>query len=186
MQPLDRAPQMCMTLFFLALFGALVVSPGGGWAGEIQHWESLKNEAIATFRQGNHKRGIQLAEEALKYARRQFGEDDPDTRFSVKLLVAFHASKTRVVALLPEIDEDIRASRLSKPKGNNALHKIAEILQMDPENAEALKALRRVAEKYVSLAQAAQNKGDRATANKYLDQAKKLVPDLPSIQALSK
>ena len=82
--------------------------------------------------------------------------------------------QTRIEELLMLAEEDIAALRLTSPADNNALNKYLSILMIDDNNADANEGIRRVSDKYISLAYGAMQSNKLTTADKYIEKAKRI------------
>ncbi|MBF0142252.1 MAG: SUMF1/EgtB/PvdO family nonheme iron enzyme [Magnetococcales bacterium] len=84
--------------------------------------------------------------------------------------------------LLAAAEEDLKAMRLSFPKGQNALGKYQAILRQKPGHAQATEGISRVVGHYLDLAARASE--DPALATSYLDRAAAILPSDPRIADL--
>jgi TPR repeat protein/serine/threonine protein kinase len=82
-----------------------------------------------------------------------------------------------IATILLEASEDFDALRLSSPKGNNALEKYRSVLEIAPDNHEALTGLEAIVSAYISLANIAANDGNYDEALEELQKADKVLPD---------
>jgi len=82
----------------------------------------------------------------------------------------------KIERLINSANKDIKALRLTSPRGNNAVEKFSMILELEPEHPGAREGIVRVAEKYVSLAHTAFTKGQLEKAEQLLEQAQSLDP----------
>ncbi len=88
--------------------------------------------------------------------------------------------------LLHQAHEDIRALRLSKPDGNNAVEKYQQVLELDPGNADAQEGLYNVATEYLKLTENSIHNKNLEKAGQYLELAKEISPDHPEIPPIEK
>jgi general secretion pathway protein A len=84
--------------------------------------------------------------------------------------------------LLATAEQHLQALRLSTPDGENALEIYRDILEKEPNNEIALKGIKRIAQKYVELADRKSRQGATSKAKKYLEQASTLFPESDTIQ----
>ena len=88
--------------------------------------------------------------------------------------------QSEIQSLLELANHNIQNSRLTSPKGDNALEKLQAIQKLDPNNKEAKKGLERIVEAYLTLAR--QNRDSQPKIIHYLDLAEKTMPGNPTIQ----
>jgi tetratricopeptide (TPR) repeat protein len=69
------------------------------------------------------------------------------------------------------------ASRLTAPKGDNALETYQQVLALDPGNARAREGLKTIAKHYDGLAQERQRFGDLQAALAFVDDGLKVQPE---------
>lgn len=82
-------------------------------------------------------------------------------------------------ALLKRADEDIKAMRLTSPKGNNALEKFNRVLTLDTDNETASDGINRVIDKYITIFDNSLSAKDFDRANSYLGRIRNIHPDSP-------
>ena len=83
----------------------------------------------------------------------------------------------RINRLLAEADEDVKAYRLTSPKGDNALDKYRRVLELEPGNRAAEQGLGEIVSAYLRLFDRAVGKKQFDKADGYLDSASKVAPD---------
>ncbi|MFQ5754727.1 MAG: protein kinase [Acidiferrobacterales bacterium] len=88
----------------------------------------------------------------------------------------------KIRQLLGQSDEDIKASRLSSPEGDNALERLRQVQALDRGNPAAREGLRRIVIRYLELAKAAASRGQFETAQRYLGEAAAIAPRSPKIR----
>ena len=88
-----------------------------------------------------------------------------------------------IADLLARADADIANQRLTSPAGNNAVERLGEVLELDPDNAEVEARYKRIVDEYVSLAHGAAEAGEMTRAEGYLDKAQTVYADAPQIAA---
>lgn len=86
--------------------------------------------------------------------------------------------------LLTAAQQDLQANRLTKPEGDNAFQKFTEVLQQDPNNAEAKQGLQTIAARYVSLAKRKLKQQQFAQAMQYLEKAQQVNPQHATLNTL--
>ena len=89
-------------------------------------------------------------------------------------LATLEAEVTRrgeIAALLRQAQEHVTANRLTQPEGENALATYRAVLEIEPDNADALRGIEAIGEALVSQATAARQAGDLETAEELLDRA---------------
>ena len=90
----------------------------------------------------------------------------------------------RIEQLLVDAEKDKSALRLTSPAGNNAFEKYNEILQIEPGHPDAQAGIRSIAEKYIGLAESALHSGSFSNAGNYLDQARRIYPQVSGLRNL--
>lgn len=75
----------------------------------------------------------------------------------------------------------IATDRLLSPLGDNALHSYEQILLLDPGNTEAENGVRMIAQRLLAKSQSAVVVGDYAASARYIDQARKVAPNLAGL-----
>jgi serine/threonine-protein kinase PpkA len=90
----------------------------------------------------------------------------------------------RVAELLRGAEADLKAQRLAKPAGENALEKYREVLWLEPGSAQAQTGLERVAAAYVALARQAVSAQAFGKGRGYLDAAQEAAPGYAGVAAL--
>lgn len=89
-------------------------------------------------------------------------------------------------ALLRKADRQFVASRLTEPKGDNALESYREVLRMDPSNEQAKKGVHMIVQHYELLAEDRQQSGSLQEALALVDEALKVEPGDGSLLAQRK
>lgn len=79
-------------------------------------------------------------------------------------------------ALLAAAEEDVRRMRLTTPAGNNAYERYRTVLELDADNADALRGLERIVERYIELAERARDAKRFSTSEEFLDRASGVLP----------
>lgn len=79
-----------------------------------------------------------------------------------------------VKVLIAEANTAIDKDFLSSPKGESALDKLRMVIKVDPDNADAKKAMGRIVRRYITLASLALNDDKMVTAEKYVSNAEGL------------
>ncbi|MGH8479054.1 MAG: protein kinase domain-containing protein [Gammaproteobacteria bacterium] len=79
--------------------------------------------------------------------------------------------------LLGKAEQQLVASRLTAPKGDNALETYQQILALDPGNARGRDGLQTIARHYHALAQDRQRAGDLPAALAFVDEGLKVQPE---------
>ena len=87
------------------------------------------------------------------------------------------APADQVSRLLAEAAEDVKAYRLTSPKGSNALDKYRRVLELEPGNRAAEQGLGDIVSAYLRLFDRAVSKKKFTKAEGYLDSASKVAPD---------
>jgi len=92
----------------------------------------------------------------------------------------------QVEKLLSDAEEDFHALRLTKPAGNNAVEKFQKVLNLDPDNADAINGIETVAGKYLELSETSLEKDQFDKAQDHLELAKQLSPEHPDIEVIER
>jgi len=85
--------------------------------------------------------------------------------------LATRFANDRVDELMESAKQDVVDLRLTQPLGNNAMEKYRLILEIDPQNVEALRCLGNLASKYLQMSTASEYAGKYRQAGIYLDRA---------------
>jgi serine/threonine-protein kinase PpkA len=88
--------------------------------------------------------------------------------------------------LLAKAEQQLVASRLIAPKGDNALEIYQQILALDPGNAKGREGLETIARHYHALAQDREQAGDLPAALGFVDEGLKVQPEDGGLIALKK
>ncbi|MGH8584363.1 MAG: protein kinase domain-containing protein [Gammaproteobacteria bacterium] len=88
--------------------------------------------------------------------------------------------------LLGKAEQQLVASRLTAPKGDNALETYRQILALDPGNAAGRDGLDTIARHYHALAQDRQRGGDLQAAQSFVDEGLKVQPEDGRLLTLKK
>lgn len=91
-----------------------------------------------------------------------------------------------VGALLRKADRQFVASRLTEPRGDNALESYQGVLRMDPSNEQAKKGVRMIVQHYELLAENRQQSGSLREALALVDEGLKVEPGDGSLLAQRK
>ena len=84
--------------------------------------------------------------------------------------------------MLDEAQEAVRREHLTFPKRGSAFAIYSDILELDPEQEDAIRGLEHIVEKYIELSIAALEREQFATARSMLSRARIILPDHPSIE----
>ena len=82
----------------------------------------------------------------------------------------------KIQSLLIKANDRIAALRLTKPAGDNALYFFREVQKLDPENAEARRGLRKIADRYAALAEKEMNRFQYDDARRLIDTGLNVYP----------
>ena len=111
--------------------------------------------------------------EALKHATEERQRKERTKREKIKLL-------------LVSAEKNIAANRLTLPSDRNALDDYQAVLQLEPENVEAVSGIKKIAERYVAMAQDDIKEGELAKAEQMLDKASSIDPEGREMVSLRK
>lgn len=90
------------------------------------------------------------------------------------------AAGQELLALLDLADADLKADRLSAPRGENALERYQAVLDRDPGNERARAGIDAVAARYAELARGSLGRGELDRAERYIERGRALRPALAS------
>jgi serine/threonine protein kinase len=79
------------------------------------------------------------------------------------------ARQKKIQGLLIKANERIASLRLTKPPRDNALHYLREVQKIDPGNTEAQRGLRKIADRYASLAEKEMNRFKYDNARRFIE-----------------
>lgn len=88
------------------------------------------------------------------------------------------ARTDKIRTLLSEAEKDIKARRLTTPKGNNALEKYYQVLELEPGHVKAKEGLESIAQLYLKLAKGAAHSAQPDKVRLYLSRMKQIKPDM--------
>ncbi len=91
---------------------------------------------------------------------------------------------THIADLLDAADTDRQENRLTRPENDNAYEKYRQVLSEEPGNQQALTGLRKIADRYASMARNLIDKGDFAQADDYLRRGENVEPSANSIRTV--
>ena len=92
--------------------------------------------------------------------------------------------KRELAQKLRECDKHFQANRLTSGKGGTALACYKAVLKKAPKNAQALKGLKNIEERYVKWAERALKKGQSNKAKRYLASLRKVNPESSNLATL--
>jgi hypothetical protein len=148
-------------------------------AFELTFWDSIKNSTNpddyrAYLEQYPHGRFTALAKIRAKQPQKL------NSAFRTpELTQQFHT-------WLQQADEHLASNRLTSPKGDNALELYQKILSMDPDNRDARGGLRKIADRYLKLAENALDAGRIPSARSYVKRGLEVVNHHEELLALKK
>jgi len=144
--------------------------PADGDAFELTFWHSIEDSRdpadyrayLAQYPKGRFAKLAMLraqpADEALSNERESGSEGD-------------------IQRWLLEADRHRLANRLTRPAGNSAVDFYHKVLDIEPHNATASAGLRKIAERYLELAQRALRKGNHSKAQVYTERGLHVSPE---------
>ena len=92
-------------------------------------------------------------------------------------------NELRIMGLLGNARRLLRADQLMTPESNNAYQKYGAVLELDPNHAEALEGIQKVASRYLQLATGAVENGNFDGADGYIAKAAQASPGHPGLTA---
>ncbi len=90
----------------------------------------------------------------------------------------------KVEELLSQADAALKKYRLTSPRNSSAYHYYREVLKLDPHNKKAFRGIRRIAERYSTLADKALKKGDEDKSRVYVKRGLSLNPRNKNLLAM--
>lgn len=84
-------------------------------------------------------------------------------------------STEQVNQLLSKAEDALRRERLMFPKTNSAYHFYSQALKLEPGQADAIKGMTLITQKYLNLSSRSLNKGDLSSAEKFVERANHIV-----------
>ncbi len=140
-------------------------------AADASHDPSNTTPFLVTLPSGAPARGTALDELEL------------DTEMGPEHSVSMPATPvTSLEVLLSQARADLVAERLTKPSGNNAYERYAEVLERDPGNREARDGMRRIVDRYLSFVYRDIGAKRLRRAHYFLQRAADLAPDAHQVK----
>lgn len=160
-------------------------------AFELSYWETIKNSKDPDDFKSYLERypDGQFAELAMKRAQLKSAaagqgvrdETAPEPQASTAMLDTANSKKRQIAELLSQAKSAYASGFLARPAGTSAADRYRAVLRLQPQQADAVEGLQRVAETLVVNAERANKSGDTDEALKLLDQARSVQPDNPRI-----
>jgi tetratricopeptide (TPR) repeat protein len=94
------------------------------------------------------------------------------------------ARQKKIQSLLIKANDRIASLRLTKPPRDNALYFYHEVQKIDPDNAEARRGMRKIADRYAVLAEKEMNRFRYDDARRFIDTGLKVDPRHKQLLAL--
>ncbi len=92
----------------------------------------------------------------------------------------------KVEELLSQADAALKKYRLTSPRTSSAYHYYREVLKLDPHNKKASRGIRRIADRYSTLADKALKKGDEKKSRAYVKRGLSLSPRNRNLLAMQR
>ncbi len=124
--------------------------------------------------------------EAASQSRQQTEETSASIPKQAKPLSKAERKQQLIDRHLAQANQDIAAFRLTTPPENSAYMHYLAVFEMDPDNAQARKGLRRIVDKYILLIERTINERRFDKARVYLERADAVMPDDPNLTRLHK
>lgn len=115
------------------------------------------------------------------------GEEEPlaEEPPALEEAVAAEPDTAEVIAgLLAEAEAHMAAWRLRKPASGNAYQTYQQVLELEPDNNEALEGIERIAELYLAMANRAINEKALDRAQGFIEDSRIVAPENPELQTL--
>jgi hypothetical protein len=84
---------------------------------------------------------------------------------------------TQISSLLAQAEKDLRANRLTIPRGRNAFERYREVLKIDPNNQTAKDGIRSVITRKMAIIEKAVKNRNFDRAQTHMNQIRELLPD---------
>ncbi len=127
-------------------------------------------------------------DKAMGYIKTGLGVDAANRRLWVlreKInLQTEQARQKKIQGLLIKANDRIASLRLTKPPRDNALYYFREVQKIDPDNAEARRGRRKIADRYAALAEKEMNRFRYDDARRFIDTGLKVDPRHKQLLAL--
>lgn len=107
---------------------------------------------------------------------------NPELASAVALI---YRVEKEVELLLEHAEDQLAAWALTTPVDDNAFKTFQLVLQLQPDNPDAIAGIERIGLKYVALANSSVAKGKLRQARHYAKKAKQFAPNHPSVRALA-
>jgi hypothetical protein len=146
---------------------------------ELTFWDSIKDSTnpddySAYLEQYPHGRFAALAKIRSKQPQK------------LKTFSHTQVSQQQIHSWLQKADEHLTSNRLTSPKGDNALELYQKILNIIPDNRDAQNGLKRIADKYLELAEDALDANRISAAQSYVKRGLEVVHNHEDLLALKK
>jgi hypothetical protein len=146
---------------------------------ELTFWDSIKDSTnpddySAYLEQYPHGRFAALAKIRSKQPQK------------LKTFSHTQVSQQQIHSWLQKADEHLASNRLTSPKGDNALELYQKILNIIPDNRDAQNGLKRIADKYLELAEDALDANRISAAQSYVKRGLEVVHNHEDLLALKK
>jgi tRNA A-37 threonylcarbamoyl transferase component Bud32 len=92
--------------------------------------------------------------------------------------------RLQIIGLINNARRALEENRLMSPAGDNAFDRYRKVLELDPSDVRAREGLRDIATRYVSLAEGALDRGDRAAARDFVERARRADDSYAGIDAV--
>ena len=127
----------------------------------------------------------QLALPALESKTSASNIDQASRPISSRSRPAPDAHRQHIIALLQAGNNALRDSRLTTPDDDNAYLRYSQVLNLEPENTEALLGLSRIVDAYLELAINQANRGKLRSAKDFVSKARSVDPGHTGIPAIA-
>ena len=92
---------------------------------------------------------------------------------------------TQISSLLAQAEKDLRANRLTIPRGRNAFERYREVLKIDPNNQTAKDGIRSVITRKLAIIEKAVKNREFDRAQTHMNQMRELLPDNQKLRRLN-
>jgi len=138
-------------------------------------FDRLMQEAKSASQAGDSELAIKMLELALSLY-----PDDVIAKLNLQRekdkIKQSEEHSTRVKQLLSQADGLLKSNKLGSPPGDNAAERYKQVLQIAPNHRKAIDGLKKITNKYVSMANAATSRDDFSKASGLLSTALDILP----------
>ena len=106
----------------------------------------------------------------------------PRKKIPVVIIPAEPTTEEKIAGLLAQAEEDLRSLRLTTPESSNAYDKYMAVLELDEDNANAIRGFDLISDKYLQFVTTDIQEANFERAEYYLQKAEEVSPDAPKVE----